>query len=38
MGVTEGEMEEIGGLKEVGEGRAERAELQKGAGCPFFPF
>ena len=35
VGVTEGEMEEIGGLKEVGEGRTERAELQKGAGCPF---
>ena len=39
MGVrdpAEGEIGGIGGRKEVGEGGAERAELQKG--CSFFPF
>ena len=35
---SEGEVGGIGVLKEVAEGGAERAELQKVVGCPFFPF
>ena len=36
MRESEGEMGGIGkGEKEVGEGGAEKAELQKGAACPF---